>query len=167
MFYPGRGLGQSTGSPARRAAGQGERGAALLPGSVQGLDLSLLRSLPVLFQLRVSLGPLRPRANYSDFLKGSFLRTSCTHQEGSRVICLENCAAVCPPEQVSATSLCTQITKGYVQKHSGPAGRRRGLRTYLLASSNCWSRRTLGNQGGDSPVVKDEGQFSLLRPNAT
>lgn len=49
-----------------------------------GLDQSLLHSLHVLLQLRVSLGSLRPGTNYSGFLTGSFLRMSCTHQEGSR-----------------------------------------------------------------------------------
>lgn len=75
------------GQPCRERGSPARRGAAL-PGEGQGREgspslWSLLRSLPVLLQPRVSLSPLRSGANYSGFLTGSFLRTSDTHQEGS------------------------------------------------------------------------------------
>lgn len=71
---------------------------------------------------------------------------------------LEKSATRKSPEQASATSLCTQITRRLrTNADSGSAGQRRGLRTYLLQAPICSSISTLGNPGGEESVVKDDG----------
>lgn len=84
LFRPGRGPGQSMAALLGGGRWAGRRGRCPSLRPEQGLDPSLLCSLPVPLQLRMCPSPLTPGASHSGFLVGSFPRTTFPHQEGSR-----------------------------------------------------------------------------------